>query len=71
MPDLQIVSLGGASQCAVQFFSRSILSRFRPQAGYRPQTICGRYRPWEPTALHDSSGVLHHLAVTATATPDA
>lgn len=21
---------------------------------YRPQTACGRYHPWEPTALHDS-----------------
>jgi hypothetical protein len=24
----------------------------RPQAMYRPQTACGRYCPWEPTALH-------------------
>jgi hypothetical protein len=22
-----------------------------PRTGYRPQTACGRYCPWEPTAL--------------------
>src|SRR3954453_2559881 len=45
--------------------NRAAKPRIRP----RPQTACGRCRPWEPTALHDSSGIRYHLAANATATP--
>ena len=31
--------------------------RDEPRIRHRPQTACGRCRPWEPTALHDSSGI--------------
>ena len=43
--------------------------RLRPRIRHRPQTACGRCRPWEPTALHDSSGIRYHLAANTTATP--
>jgi hypothetical protein len=38
-----------------------------PQAVYRPQTACGRYCPWEPTALNSFGRLcLSPLIVTAT-----
>ena len=32
---------------------RSFVRSGEPRTGDRPQTICGRSCPWEPTALHD------------------
>ncbi len=43
-------------------------STFEPRTTYRPQTVCGRYCPWEPTALHDN---LSDLRVTREHQPSA
>jgi hypothetical protein len=44
--------------------------RLKPQALYRPQTACGRYCPWEPTALKSLGRLyLSPTVVTATITP--
>ena len=36
---------------AARFYFLSGTIKLKPQAIYRPQTACGRYCPWEPTAL--------------------
>ncbi len=49
-------SSGGASLYSISSLWLTPKTRIR----YRPQTACGRYRPWEPTALRVPGGHRGH-----------